>query len=229
VSSILIFDDHPLVREGLRSIIEAAFSGMPVVEAGDIDTALALLEAEADVEFVLLDYVMPGARGFSHLAALRDRFPVVPVIMVSAHADPALVAEAIRCGAAGFIPKSMGRSLIVDAINQVLAGGVFVPPSEWLQSLGPGPDPDPAILARLDHLTPQQRRVLDLVAEGRLNKQIAFALDITPSTVKAHVSAILEKLGVATRTQAALLLRRQADGGAPSRRSTGSGHGRSED
>lgn len=207
MSSILICDDHPLVREGLRTIIEASFKTVTVLEAGSLAAAIAALEGRDDVEFVLLDYFVPGEHGFSHLTALRRRFPALPVIMVSAHQDQAVVDEAIRLGAAGFIPKSMGRELILAAIEQVLAGDLYVPPPELMQPVDMSSEADQAALARIEALTPQQLRVLEMVAEGKLNKQIAFALEITDSTVKAHVSAILDKLGLSTRTQAALFYR----------------------
>jgi DNA-binding NarL/FixJ family response regulator len=212
LGSILILDDHPLVREGLRAIMESAFQGAAIAEAGTLDAAIAALDGGDEFDFALLDYFVPDATGFSHLTALRARYPALPIIMVSGHAEAAIVEEAIRLGAAGFIPKSLGRALILDAIDQVLAGDVYVPPAELLQAVEPAPAVDREALARLDLLTPQQRRVLELLSEGQLNKQIAHALDITDSTVKAHVSAILEKLGLATRTQAALFFRQIKQG-----------------
>ena len=204
VLRVLIADDHPLIREGLRSVAAVAFDNCEVFEASSLDELIALVEQEGDFDLVLLDLQMPGANGFSGLEALRNRFPALPVAVVSAASDQHLMRECIVRGALGFIPKSLKRSAIVEALRLIISGGVFT--SE------PAPEEaDPALAdlrERIASLTPQQMRVLDLVAEGLLNKQVAHELGVEIRTVKAHVSAILTKLNISTRTQAAILARR---------------------
>lgn len=198
---VLIADDHPLVRDGLRTVISVAFDGTELFEASSVAEAVGIIEREGDFDLVLLDLNMPDANGFSGLATLRDRFPSIPVVVVSGAVEGGLVGEAVACGAAGFIPKSLKRSTIVDAIRRILAGDIYTP-EEFLAV----PDAEAEeIRRRIDTLTPQQRIVLGLVVAGKLNKQIAYELDVSMTTVKAHVSAILAKLNVYSRTQAVIL------------------------
>ncbi|WP_375286555.1 response regulator [Sphingomonas sp.] len=200
---VLIADDHPLVRDGLRTVISVAFDQADLFEASSVAEAVEIVDREGDFDLVLLDLNMPDARGFSGLTLLRERFPALPIVMVSAELDGHVVNAAISNGAAGFIPKSLKRSQIVAAIQSILAGNVYIP-----EDYGP-----PSIAAaemdelrrRVATLTPQQRVVLKLVVAGKLNKQIAHELDVSMTTVKAHVSAILAKLNVYSRTQAVIL------------------------
>ncbi|HZP67283.1 MAG TPA: response regulator transcription factor [Rudaea sp.] len=207
--SILIADDHPLFRAALRAAAVAAVQDLAIAEVATVGAALAALEAAPDTDLALLDLHMPDSRGLAGLIALRTQFPGVAVLVVSAHDDAAVVRRVLDHGAAGFIPKSAPPEEIGAAIQSVLACGRWVPPrlSGALAATRSDPD-DTALAARLASLTGQQFRVLALVAEGRLNKQIADALGIQERTVKAHVSAIFEKLGVRNRTQAGVLLRR---------------------
>jgi len=213
--TILIADDHPLFRAALRAAATAAVADATVVEAADLATALAKLEAEPDMDLALLDLHMPDSRGLTGLAAVRAQYPGVAVLVVSAHDDAAVVRRALDHGAAGFIPKSTPPDEIGAAIRNVLACGSWIPPrlSAAVKTTRSNPQ-DAAMAARLMSLSAQQFRVLGLLAEGRLNKQIADALGIGERTVKAHVSAIFEKLGVRNRTQAGVLLR-QLDLGEP--------------
>jgi DNA-binding NarL/FixJ family response regulator len=206
--TILIADDHPLFRAALRAAAAAAIAAATIVEAADLTAALAKLEAEPDTDLVLLDLHMPDSRGLTGLAAVRAQFPGVAVLVVSAHDDAAVVRRALDHGAAGFIPKSAPPEEISTAIRSVLACGRWIPPrlSAAVTSTRSNPQ-DAAMAARLTSLSAQQFRVLGLLAEGRLNKQIADTLGIGERTVKAHVSAIFEKLGVRNRTQAGVLLR----------------------
>jgi len=207
--SILIADDHPLFRAALRSAALAAFADAQVSEAADLATALALLERDPDTDLVLLDLHMSDSRGLAGLIAVRTQFPGVAVLVVSAHDDAAVVRRTLDHGAAGFIPKSAPPEEIGTAIAAVLACGRWIPPRLSSAVAATRSDPDDRELAmRLATLTGQQFRVLALVAEGRLNKQIADDLRIQERTVKAHVSAIFEKLGVRNRTQAGMLLGR---------------------
>jgi len=198
---ILIADDHPLVRDGLRTVIAASFPGCAVVEAGSLDEAVTVLEADGECDLVLLDVHMPGTAGTAGLERLRRLFPALTVVMISAAADRSLVAAALSAGAAGFIPKSLRREAIVDALAAVLAGDIYVPAE--LDQTGESEE-NQAIWARIEQLSPQQRIVLGQIVSGKLNKQIAYDLDISMTTVKAHVSAVLGKLGVVSRTQAAV-------------------------
>ncbi len=203
VERVLIADDHPLVRDGLRTVISVAFDQCELFEASSIAEAVAIIEREGDFDLVLLDLNMPDAEGFSGLATLRDGFPSVPVVIVSGAVEGGLISAAIANGAAGFIPKSLKRSAIVAAIQSILAGDIFMP--EEFRTIGHDNAELDDIRRRIETLTPQQRVVLGLVVGGKLNKQIAYELDVSMTTVKAHVSAILAKLNVYSRTQAVIL------------------------
>lgn len=203
VERVLIADDHPLVRDGLRTVISVAFDQTELFEAASVAEAVAVIDREGDFDLVLLDLNMPDAQGFSGLKQLRERFPALPIVMVSAAIDGPVVNGAISNGAAGFIPKSLKRSQIVAAIQSILAGNIYIPDDFGQPAAATTEAAD--IRRRIDTLTPQQRVVLGLVVAGKLNKQIAFDLDVSMTTVKAHVSAILSKLNVYSRTQAVIL------------------------
>ncbi len=198
---ILIADDHPLVRDGLRTVIAVRFARAQIVEAGSLEETIALLDADCDYDLVLVDVNMPGTGGTAGLERLRRRFPALPVVMISAGADRTLVSAVLAAGAAGFIPKSLRREGIADALSTVLAGEIYVP-DDFDQSSES--EEIRGIWARVEQLSPQQRVVLGQIVAGKLNKQIAYELNISMTTVKAHVSAVLGKLGVVSRTQAAV-------------------------
>ena len=161
-----------------------------------------LLERGGEVDLVLLDLPMPGVRGFSGLMYLRAQYPGVPIIVVSANDDPAVIRRCMEFGASGFIPKTLGIDVLRRAIARMLQGGVWTPPDVDLER---GADAETAaMIARMATLTPQQVRVLMMLSGGLLNKQIAYELGVSEATVKAHVSAILQKLGVESRTQAVI-------------------------
>jgi DNA-binding NarL/FixJ family response regulator len=198
----VITDDHPLFRGALREALSGLFADASISEAGTFDEAAALLEQAGEVDLVLLDLSMPGVRGFSGLMYLRAQYPTVPVVIVSANDDPAVIRRCMEFGASGFIPKTLGVEEMRKAIARVLEGGVWTPPDV---DLSQGTDAETAdLMARLLTLTPQQARVLMMLSEGLLNKQIAYNLSVSEATVKAHVSAILQKLGVESRTQAVI-------------------------
>ena len=177
-------------------------------EAESLDGVLALLEARSDIDLVLLDLHMPGNHGLAGLAAIRAQFPAVAVVLVSANEDPQIVRRALDHGAAGYIPKSAGLDDMRSAIRAVLACEQWLPLAlRGAVSRAPSAPGDADLAARLASLTPQQFRVLTLVAEGLLNKQIADRLDVQERTVKAHLSAIFDKLGARNRTQAGVILR----------------------
>ncbi|WP_029004829.1 response regulator transcription factor [Azorhizobium doebereinerae] len=199
---LVIADDHPLFRGALREAVAGQFPAAEIAEVGTFDDLHALLEREPDFDLILLDLTMPGARGFSGLIYLRAQYAGVPVVVVSGNEEPAVIRRCLDLGASGFIPKTMGTAAMREAVATVLAGGTATPPDI---DLGSGRDSETdAIISRLATLTPQQVRVLMMLAEGRLNKQIAYELGVSEATVKAHVSAILQKLGVESRTQAVI-------------------------
>ncbi|AUW60682.1 DNA-binding response regulator (plasmid) [Sphingobium sp. SCG-1] len=204
---ILIADDHSLVRDGLRTVISAAFDRFELFEAASLDEAIAVIEREGSLDLVLLDLHMPGSNGMSGLERLRASYPAIPVAIVSASQEFGVARDALAAGASGFIPKSLRRSAIVDAIRRIAAGEIFFP-EDWSDAGTPAGPAEVDILRRIDTLTPQQKVVLGFVVAGMLNKQIAFELDVSITTVKAHVSAILNKLNVFSRTQAVLLATR---------------------
>ncbi len=207
VERVLIADDHPLVRDGLRTVISVAFDQADLFEASSVAEAAEIIAREGEFDLVLLDLNMPDAQGFSGLTLLRDRFPSLPIVMVSAAVEGKVVSAAIAHGAAGFIPKSLKRSQIVAAIHAILAGDIYMP-EDCAEPAGAGAAAGAElddIRRRIQSLTPQQRVVLGLVVAGKLNKQIAFELDVSMTTVKAHVSAVLSKLNVYSRTQAVIL------------------------
>ncbi|HXX08391.1 MAG TPA: response regulator transcription factor [Pseudolabrys sp.] len=199
---LVIADDHPLFRGALREAVEGLLQRAEISEAGTFDELVNLLERGGDVDLVLLDLTMPGVRGFSGLMYMRAQYPGVPVIVVSANDDPAAIRRCVEFGASGFIPKTLGVDAMRTAISRILGGGVWTPPDV---DLAASSDTEAAeLMTRMATLTPQQVRVLMMLSEGLLNKQIAYQLDVSEATVKAHVSAILQKLGVESRTQAVI-------------------------
>lgn len=206
--SLLIADDHPLFRAALKQAARDALSEVELFESGTLDDTLQLLEAQPQVDLVLLDLHMPGNHGLAGLAAIRAQFPGVAVVVVSANDDPRVVRRALDHGAAGYLPKSTGLDELRDAIRSVLACETWLPPSLRASvSRAQSAPADADLAARLASLSPQQFRVLSLVAEGLLNKQIADRLDVQERTIKAHLTAIFERLGVRNRTQASVVLR----------------------
>ncbi|MDG9930260.1 MULTISPECIES: response regulator transcription factor ErdR [Pseudomonas] len=202
---ILIADDHPLFRSALQQALTLGLgSEVRLVEAASIAELEACLGEKSDWDLVLLDLNMPGAYGFSGLVLLRGQYPQIPVVMISAQEEAAVVARSREFGASGFIPKSSPLEIIQQAVRQVLDGDVWWPPQ--VSAAAAVSAEAKAASAGLASLTPQQFRVLTMVCEGLLNKQIAFELSVSEATIKAHVTAIFRKLGVRTRTQAALLL-----------------------
>ncbi len=186
----------------MRESVANLFDSADIFEAGGFDDLQILLEREGDVDLVLLDLAMPGVRGFSGLLYLRAQFPGVPVVVVSANEEPDVIRRCMEFGASGFLPKTLGVDVMRAAIRRVLEGGVWTPPDVDLSGSSDADTRD--LVARLSTLTPQQVRVLMMLSEGLLNKQIAYELKVSEATVKAHVSAILQKLNVESRTQAVI-------------------------
>ena len=199
---LVIADDHPLFRDALRQAVASVVASAKIDEAGAFEELTALLGQDSDIDMILLDLSMPGISGFSGLIYLRAQYPAIPVVIVSASDDIATIRSSLDFGASGFIPKRFGVETLREAIGKVMAGEVWVPPDVDLSAAA---DPEMTQLRdRLVTLTPQQVRVLMMLSEGLLNKQIAYELGVSEATIKAHVSAILQKLGVESRTQAVI-------------------------
>ncbi|MDD3445057.1 MAG: response regulator transcription factor [Zavarzinia sp.] len=204
--TVVIADDHPLVRDAMRHALIQNLSDVRVHDASSLDEAKQLVDNLGSVDLVILDLNMPGMDGFTGLAAMRAAHPMVPVAMVSATNDETVMRRAIEFGASGFIPKSSPLETIAEAIGQILDGQVWLPAGR----AGGGEDTGSNrqdIARRLGELTPQQLKVLSMMSQGLLNKQIAYELGVGEATVKAHVTAILKKLGVHSRTQAVIAAR----------------------
>ena len=199
---LLVADDHPLFRAAVMHVLRESLPAHQILEAASAATVGAVLQEHPDVELVLLDLAMPGARGFSTLLHVRGEYPEVPVIIISSNDHPRVIRRAQQFGAAGFIPKSSPAESIGEAIQSVLDGGSWFPPMAAERS-----EADASLAAKLAQLTPQQFRVLLCIADGLLNKQIAHELGLAENTVKVHVTAILKKLECYSRTQAAVLVK----------------------
>ncbi|SDX32123.1 two component transcriptional regulator, LuxR family [Marinobacter mobilis] len=205
---ILIADDHPLFREAISNVIAAGFAGTEIIETEDLDSALAITQEQDDLDLILLDLNMPGMHGLNGLISLRNEAPTIPVVIVSAEEDKQVVLQAITYGAVGFITKSSPREQMTEAITQILNGNVYLP-SDIIRTGGESSrrqrrDDNPISPELLNSLTRRQLLVLERMSRGESNKQIAYNLNIAETTVKAHVSAILRKLGVHNRVQAIL-------------------------
>jgi DNA-binding NarL/FixJ family response regulator len=208
---LLICDDHALFREGLQYVLRGLAPEAVLEEAGDADGALARVGRTRDLDLVLLDLELPGRSGLDALRELRERYPEVPVAIVSAHANPDVVKRALLAGACGFIPKSSTGSVLRQALELIFSGGIYVPP-EILDA--PAGEAGAASERRRDHarqLTDRQRQVLALLARGLTNREIAGQLHIAEGTVKNHVAAILERLEISNRTEAAYVVRELED------------------
>lgn len=199
----LIVDDHPLFREALRLAIQSVYPDAETVEASSIAAAQEALASEQPFDLLLLDLSMPGTRGFDGLIELRAARPKQPILIVSAHEDPRIIHEAMTCGAAGYISKSVKKRDLSEAIQDVMAGLVVLPKGYTPPDTGTA-SREGDLAARVASLTRQQLRVLHMVRQGMLNKQIAHELGVGETTIKAHVSEIMRKLNVVSRTQAVI-------------------------
>lgn len=208
--NFIIADDHPLFRGALRQILQDSFRPECVTEAENYQQLELVAEEAQDVDLLFLDLTMPGVSGLSGLINLKAQYPQLPVMIVSATDDVATIRRAMDLGASGFVSKSASLEEIGEAVRTVLDGG------EWVSGdmeLGAENDAEIAdLIARIRALTPQQTRVLSMLGQGLLNKQLAYELKISEATVKAHVSAVLQKLGVDSRTQAVILLSKLGPG-----------------
>jgi DNA-binding NarL/FixJ family response regulator len=204
VAKFLIADDHPLYREALISALQPIFENVEIIESDCLDSTLEALKQNSDFGLVLLDLNMPGCDNFYGLLRVSQDFPQVPVAVVSASDSIDVVSKVMSLGAKGFIPKATATHIIADALKQIMDGNNWLP--EGMQLDIEKNVPIINIAKLVGELTPKQFQVLKLLQNGLLNKQVAFDLNITEATVKAHISAIFRKLNVNTRTQAVLLL-----------------------
>jgi len=200
---IIIVDDHPLFRDALGNTLHTSFPDIEIDQAPAFGQLTEMLEEGHAADLILLDLNVPGVQGFSGLLYLRAQYPHIPVAIVSATEDAATVLRSMDLGASGFIPKSQPVEQIRTALRQIMDGGVWFPPNI---ADGFAEQETRDLAARLSRLTPQQMRVLMMLSEGLLNKQIAYNLNVSEATVKAHVSAILQKLDVDSRTQAVIAI-----------------------
>ncbi|WP_434357204.1 response regulator transcription factor [Parasalinivibrio latis] len=198
--TIVIADDHPLFRNALFQSVHMAISGANLLEADSLDSLITLLDKDPDVDLLLLDLKMPGANGISGLVQLRAQFPDLPIVVISATEDAPIIRQVKSHGAFGFIPKSSDMRSLIQSLNHVLDGEMCFP--EGIDDGGSDDD----LSAKIATLTPQQHKVLSMLSDGLLNKQIAYELDVSEATIKAHMTAIFRKLGVKNRTQAVILL-----------------------
>lgn len=201
---ILIVDDHPLFREALSNSIQSVMPRVEIHEAATIDQSIQILKNIGRFKLALLDLFMPDTNGFDGLLTLRKQFPKLPVMIVTGQEDRRLVKEAVNYGASGFIPKTASGEEIAHAISEVLAGNIYIPDDFNTDGLDEPSQEREDLARRLFSLTRQQLIVLRMLREGKLNKQIAYELGVGETTVKAHVSEILRKMNVVSRTQAVI-------------------------
>lgn len=210
MNTFLIADDHPLFRDAIMQVIGGHFSGSRLLQTQSLDETLELLEQEEEVDLLLLDLNMPGMQGLQGLTQLHVRYPALPVVIVSAEDDRKIVLEAMTEGAVGFISKASSGQQILAALEQLLQGQIYLPPQILRQPTQTLPQTEkPSVLPPdlLQQLTKKQLQVLQRMALGESNKQIAWHLNLAETTVKGHVSAILAKLGMHNRVQVALAAR----------------------
>lgn len=203
---MIIADDHPLFRTAMQQAIGQLVDNIHIEHAESLPELQTKVEQHTDADLILLDLQMPGAHGFSGLLYLRNHFPEIPVIVVSACEDPTIMCQAVDYQASGYISKSAPLDEISNAIKTVLNGDIYLPDIARTHQHQPNAE-NRALAERMASLTPQQFRVLTMMSEGLLNKQIAYDLDVSEATVKAHVTAIFRKLSVRTRTQAVIAVR----------------------
>jgi DNA-binding NarL/FixJ family response regulator len=206
MSKFIVADDHPLFRNAIAQVLQTMGGEQEVVEAQDMASLQIKLSDHPDTDLVLLDLHMPGAHGFSALAYVQGHCGKIPVLVVSANEKTDIIQRALEFGARGFLPKSSSVTTILEAIQTVLQGDIWLPPAHTGSRGLTLNQSEQQLMAGIASLTPQQYLVLTMLAEGLLNKQIAYELDVTEATIKAHMTAIFRKLGVRSRTQAVLAI-----------------------
>lgn len=205
MAKFLVADDHPLFRQALIGSLKPRFDSVTILESDSLDSTLAALQSNSDIELILLDLTMPGCENFYGVIRISSDFPHIPIAVVSASDSMEVISQVVGFGAKVFISKASPSEFIAEAIHKVLDGEVWLPDGvkEKLEKVS---DESKDIAQKVAELTPKQFQVLKLLQDGMLNKQIAYELNVTEATVKAHISAIFRKFGVNTRTQAVLLV-----------------------
>jgi DNA-binding NarL/FixJ family response regulator len=198
-------DDHPLFRSALLAVIKRHYPESTVGESMALDGVISDLEQHPETDLLLLDLYMPGSQDLFGLITVRERFPGIPVAIISADEEVSTVSRAMGHGASGYIPKSCSPQIIHQAIHSILDGNRWIPEA-YRSSLTPVTIEEKDLAAKIAALTPQQYRVLCYLREGWMNKQIGFELGVTEATIKAHITAIFRKLGASNRTQAVIML-----------------------
>lgn len=202
---VLIADDHPLYRDALRAIVPQALPNAQMSEAGCQKEVVSSVTSDSAFDLIVLDLNLPGAMGLSCLRHLREVAPLTPIMVVSANDEPATMRDVVMAGATGYVPKSAPRQVLIDAIRLIMGGGTYLPTAAVLAlHQARSPELPQTTVAAPEALTLRQKKVLSLLARGMSNKHIAREMQISEITVKAHVSLILKKLGVANRVQAAM-------------------------
>lgn len=204
MSKFLIADDHPLFREALKGALQNAFSELTVFESDNFKSTLEILQKEDELDILLLDLHMPGNDDLYGLIRIREDHPDLPIAVVSGSEELSVVSKVMGYGALGFIPKSSSSAEIAAAINEILDGETWLPEA-MKDKVNQLTGEEVEVAAQVASLTPQQYKVLSYLHEGLLNKQIAYELNISEATIKAHITAIFRKLGVYNRTQAVLI------------------------
>jgi len=189
---VLVADDHPLVREGMETVLRRIDSDLCLLEADDFVEARAVTEQHQDLDLVLLDLSMPGMKGAESVRELRQMIPSTPIAIVSASEDMSDIRQVVNNGANGYIPKSSCNEVMLSALQLILSGGLYLPP-QWLEE---------SAVSQPSSLTERQLELLNLLVVGKTNKEIARDLSISDKTVKAHLSEIFRRLGACNRTQA---------------------------
>jgi len=200
-----IADDHPLFRSALLEIINTHFREATVTQSSDLETTLAALEENPELDLLMLDLHMPGSQDLFGLVTVREKFAAIPVVVISARDDVETISRAIGHGASGYIPKSASPQTICEAVQSVTDGEKWIPENAR-NRLRRIDEEEMTLAGKISSLTPQQYKVLCFLREGWLNKQIGYEIGVTEATVKAHITAIFRKLGVSNRTQAVVVL-----------------------
>ena len=209
MQKVLIAEDHPLFRGAIREVVSGLFAtrgwDFACLEVTETRELFDAVDGDDDLDLILLDLYMPGSNGLADLVLVRERAPGTPIVVISSLEDPSVVRRALACGAAGYIAKSSPKEAMIEALQIVLDGGIYTPIDKGVRHAHQAVSAEEA-------LTPRQMAVLGLLAQGQSNKQIARAMDISEVTVKAHMTVIMRKLGVVTRTQAIVAFQRDRHG-----------------
>ncbi|MBB4187213.1 response regulator [Sinorhizobium terangae] len=208
IKSALVIDDHPLYCDALAATMESTFKTRRIRTATSLSEAMQQLRMRFSPDLIMLDLNLPDASGLSGFLKIKEKMPDIPVIVISAITSKDVVQSVIAAGAAGFIPKDMDRQNFQEAMQDIWNGKTYVPPGYTIPTRSTATDLSVETISRkIAHLSQQQTRILGLICEGMPNKLIAYEMQLAEATVKAHITALLRRLGVHNRTQAAMLVR----------------------